>query len=201
MMHAFLPPIIYLLFANTYLYQEGIADQTNQNHHYTIADLLIFKDIDGNNHDIHKLINKGSNVAFLFWKPSCSSSRMKLLELRQSARLHGDHIKFFGIVIEEDKKLDNTYIKQLTTKFKLPFPQILDENLLIKNRFQIRHSPTLIILGPERSVLYAGFFLPNEWRPYFYNALGNDRQTTIRSLKTLFPSASVNHFRQNIQTF
>ena len=126
-----------------------------------------FLDMEGNRHTLSTVISSGKNVVLVFWQTWCASCLGEMPELVKAAESYKAHFQYYGIISGPDEDVDEKKITKTIQKFKIPFPQIRDRELLITNHFAVKGTPTLIILGKGESTLYRGHGLPKEWQRFF----------------------------------
>ena len=53
-------------------------------------------------------------------------------------------------------------MRELVATFDLPYPQVRDRDLFLTRRFDVKGTPTLVVIGAE-GVLYEGHGPPEDW--------------------------------------
>ena len=105
----------------------------------------------------------GQSVALVFWQTWCKPCLREMPELARVDRQYSPRIRFYGIVSGTDEDVDDAKVKSLVERLGVGYPQVRDRDLRLSRGFKIDGTPTIVILGPGRSVLYRGHQLPDNW--------------------------------------
>ena len=124
---------------------------------------LKFRDMAGKSHDIDSLLGQEQSVALIFWQTWCKPCLREMPELARVDRQYSPRIRFYGIVSGSDEDVDDAKVKSLVERLGVGYPQVRDRDLRLSRGFKIDGTPTIVILGPGRSVLYRGHQLPDNW--------------------------------------
>ena len=124
---------------------------------------LKFRDMAGKSHDIESILGQGQSVALVFWQTWCKPCLREMPELARVDRQYSPRIRFYGIVSGADEDVDDAKVKSLVERLGVGYPQVRDRDLRLSRGFKIDGTPTIVILGPGRSVLYRGHQLPDNW--------------------------------------
>ena len=124
---------------------------------------LKFRDMAGKSHDIESILGQGQSVALVFWQTWCKPCLREMPELARVDRQYSPRIRFYGIVSGTDEDVDDAKVKSLVERLGVGYPQVRDRDLRLSRGFKIDGTPTIVILGPGRSVLYRGHQLPDNW--------------------------------------
>lgn len=123
---------------------------------------LVVIDRGGSRHDLDALLAEGQPVALIFWQTWCQSCIEEAPQLVQDSRAFGDRIAFFGVIPGPDKSVDEEAVDRAVAQFGFPHPQIRDRDLALTKRFGIEGTPTILVLGREREILYRAHELPSQ---------------------------------------
>ena len=127
---------------------------------------MVLTDMDGNIHNIEELTKHGLPIVLVFWQTWCVPCKREAPALAKVAAELSEKVKFFGIVSGNDEDVNDRKVKKFAEQFKLPYPQIRDRDLTLTKYFQIEGTPTIIILGTEKQILFRGHGLPNDLSKY-----------------------------------
>jgi len=123
-------------------------------------------DMAGRTHDIEEILEEGRAVALIFWQTWCASCKREAPEAAKAARKYGHAIRFFGVVSGSDEYVDDDKVRSFVEKVGLPYPQVRDRELSITEYFQVKGTPTVIVLGKGMEILYRGHRLPDDWTAF-----------------------------------
>ena len=124
---------------------------------------LIIQDMAGRPHDLDSILGRGQSIALVFWQTWCKPCLREMPELARVDRQYSPRIRFYGIVSGTDEDVDDAKVKSLVERLGVGYPQVRDRDLRLSRGFKIDGTPTIVILGPGRSVLYRGHQLPDNW--------------------------------------
>lgn len=145
----------------------GGACGTTENHasdHVQVSNgPLAVTDRGGSSHDLDAALAQGRPVALIFWQSWCRSCLEEAPQLARDVEQWRDQIDFFGVVPGPDESVDDAALDTAIEKNGLTHPQVRDRDLALTRRFGVEGTPTIIVLGREREVLYRGHELPQDW--------------------------------------
>ncbi|MFN0057881.1 MAG: TlpA family protein disulfide reductase [Planctomycetota bacterium] len=124
---------------------------------------LAFTDMEGVRHDLDALLEGGTNVTLVFWQTWCASCLREAPELAEAARTLNGRMPFFGVISGPEGAVDDEKVREVVRKFATPYPQIRDRDLHLTRYCDVRGTPTLLVLGRGRRVLYTGHRPPADW--------------------------------------
>jgi len=136
------------------------------------ASSFVLHDMSGHQHDVDALLAQGKIVTLLFWQTWCTSCKREAPKVVAAEKTNADSVAFFGVIVGPDRSVDEAKIEKTVTEWGFRFPQIRDRNLELADRYQAFGTPVIVILGPERRVLYRGYRLPRDWSAYRGQAAG-----------------------------
>ncbi len=119
-------------------------------------------DTDGAPQDLDAILAGGKNVALVFWQTWCKPCRNEAPALAHAAKLHGDAIRFVGVV---PGSVDQAEVVATAKEWGLTYPQVIDGDLALTTRFDVDGTPTLVVLGPGRKILHHDHHVPEDWTP------------------------------------
>lgn len=134
------------------------------------ADAFHVVDMDDVDHDVDAVLAGGRNVVLVFWQTWCGPCKREAPHLAEAAREHVDGLEFLGVVAGTDKDVDDTKVRRYVEKYDLPYAQIRDRDLSLTKQYEVVGTPTIIILGQDRKVLYRGNRPPEDWSAYDHHA-------------------------------
>ena len=79
------------------------------------------------------------------------------------AREWGDEIRFYGVVPGPDANVDEARLLEIVEEYGLPYPQLRDRTLALTERFEVKGTPTILVLGPDGRLLYRDNVPPEDW--------------------------------------
>lgn len=129
-------------------------------------DPMRLTDMDGAELDIDALLAEGRNVVFVFWQTWCAPCKREAPHLAEAARAYTESLRFVGVVSGADRDVDETKVRKYVEKYALPYPQVRDRDLALVHRYEVKGTPTILILGPGREILYRGSTPPEDWAAY-----------------------------------
>ncbi len=127
---------------------------------------FILNDMDGNTYNLHSILDKGTNVALVFWQTWCAACMREAPALERAARDHAGAIQFFGVIPGGDEFVDENEVREVVKRFKLPYPQIQDRDVAITKKYKVIGTPYIVILNSDKTVLYQGHKPPKDWTVY-----------------------------------
>jgi thiol-disulfide isomerase/thioredoxin len=132
----------------------------------TPPDPMTLTDMDGAELDIDGLLAEGLNVVLVFWQTWCGPCKREAPHLAEAARAHTESLRFVGVVSGSDRDVDETKVRKYVEKYALPYPQVRDRDLALVSRYEVKGTPTILILGPGREILYRGSTPPEKWATF-----------------------------------
>lgn len=123
-------------------------------------------DMDGTRHNFEQTLAQRKNVVLVFWQTWCSKCIREAPAVVAASQSQKAHFEFFGVVSGEDAYVDDRKVRKMTTSLGLPYPQIRDRDLSLSKTFDVKGTPTIVILGPGMAPIYVGHHLPEDWSTY-----------------------------------
>ena len=120
-------------------------------------------DMEGHDLDLDATIAAGRNVVLVFWQTWCGPCRREAPRLAEAATSHAEGLQFVGVVAGAEDDVDDEKVRAYVEKYHLPYPQVRDLDLSLTRLYEVVGTPTIIILGPGREVLYRGNHPPEDW--------------------------------------
>jgi thiol-disulfide isomerase/thioredoxin len=124
---------------------------------------LVVTDMEGRTHDLEGALRGGQVVALIFWQTWCASCIEEAPRLAADARAHGDEILFLGVVPGPDDYVDDGEVEKMAAELGLPYPQVRDRDLALSQRFEVKGTPTIVVLGSGGRILFRGHRSPQDW--------------------------------------
>ena len=123
-------------------------------------------DMQGQQYSFSSILQSGSNIALVFWQPWCVSCKKEAPQLEKAAQALGGKIQFFGVVSGPDEFVDDEKVRAFMEKYELTYPQIRDRNLVLTDEFEVKGTPTIVVLSTSGDIVYRGHHAPDEWEPF-----------------------------------
>ena len=124
----------------------------------------VLTDMGGESHDVDELLAQGRNVTLVFWQTWCGPCKREAPGLAVAAAEHESGLAFFGVISGSDRDVDDKKVRSYVEKYKLPYPQIRDRDISLTKQYEVVGTPTIIVLGPGREVIYRGNHPPESWK-------------------------------------
>lgn len=126
------------------------------------ADLKVV-DLEGAPHDLDAALARGEAVALVFWQTWCPSCAGEAPVIVEAQRQHAGRIHFFGVVPGRDADVDDAEVARVRAAWGYTFPQVRDRDLSLSRRFEVKGTPTIVVLGAGGAVRYTGHRPPEDW--------------------------------------
>ena len=122
---------------------------------------LEFVDMDGAVRDLGANLGE-RRVALVFWQTWCASCKQEAPALIQAARKQ-QTIDFIGVVSGPDSAVDDGAVRKAIKDWGLPYAQVRDRSLELTRGLGVAGTPTIVVIGEGREILYHGHRLPTDW--------------------------------------
>jgi thiol-disulfide isomerase/thioredoxin len=123
---------------------------------------LYADDLKGQAHELELLREQRKPIALVFWQTWCAGCIKEAPEMARAAREH-EGIQFLGIVSGPDGTVDEDEVLAIKERFGLPYPQLRDRELLITDYFDVKGTPTIIVIDAGGHVVFRGHEAPASW--------------------------------------
>lgn len=128
---------------------------------------LVVTDMAGVSHDLDAALARGETVALVFWQTWCGSCAREAPRLVEAVKEHGPKILFLGVVPGKPETVDEAEVRRVARRWGYEaFPQVRDRDLGLSQRLQVEGTPTIVVLGKERRVLYHAHRPPQDWASF-----------------------------------
>jgi thiol-disulfide isomerase/thioredoxin len=117
----------------------------------------VYTDLDGAEHAL--LAADSAGTVLVFWQPWCGSCLAEAPVLASAARANVDW-RFFGVVSGADGDVRDYEVSRVALEHGISYPTLRDRDLSLCEGFDVRSTPTLIVLSPDGRVLHRGEHLP-----------------------------------------
>jgi len=124
---------------------------------------LALTDMDGATLDLASDLASGRPVVLVFWQTWCGSCRAEAPELVRAVERLGERAHFVGVIPGPDGLVDDDEVRATALDWKLPYAQVRDRENALTGGLGVEGTPTIIVIGPDRSVRYRGHRLPSDW--------------------------------------
>ncbi len=155
-------PILTSLFLITFFILPSFADDGK----LLPSPFFSVRDMDGKPHNLDEILESKKNIVLVFWQTWCAVCIREAPSLVKASQENIDSLQFFGIISGTDDDVDDAEVRKKAKKLKLPYPQIRDRDLSITIKYEVKGTPTIVILGPEKDVLYNSHHAPSDWSTF-----------------------------------
>ena len=142
------------LLLNTYT---GSASET------TLYDV---RDMKGQQHSFASILDDGITIALVFWQTWCGPCKKEAPHIQEASQKYAGKIQFFGVISGPDDVVDEEKIRNFVREQGLTYPQIRDRELVLTSDYEVKGTPTIIVLGASGAILYQGHRPPKRWEEY-----------------------------------
>ena len=112
-------------------------------------------------HEIDRILSKGKYVTLVFWQTWCGACIAKQPNINEAYKEYESKISFFGIVSGSNSSSEKHKLQNAVAKYKIKYPQVIDHDYSILQKYGIIGTPTFVVLGKNREVIYKGHSLPD----------------------------------------
>lgn len=118
--------------------------------------------------DLAEDLAAGTPVTLVFWQSWCGSCVEEAPHVNAAARELKGRMRVVGVVSGPDGPgdVDEMKLSKRILELGLTYPQIRDRDLSITRQFDVKGTPTVVILSPDGKVLYNDHQLPESWDAY-----------------------------------
>jgi thiol-disulfide isomerase/thioredoxin len=127
---------------------------------------LSFRDLKGTVHDLDALLVRNHPVVLVFWQTWCASCLREAPAVAAAAHELQGRLSFFGIVSGPDAAVDDRKVERVVAEKGLSYPQIRDRDLRLTEALHVDGTPTIVVLGRGRRILYSSHHLPSSWQDF-----------------------------------
>ena len=119
---------------------------------------------DGSSLDIDAALARGETVALVFWQTWCPSCREEAPLIAAAAKAEGARIRFVSVVPGKTGTVDEAKVEATRAEWGYQgFPLVRDTDLSLSRSLEVRGTPTILVLGKDRQVLYREHRPPADW--------------------------------------
>ena len=121
--------------------------------------------LDGQQLDLEAGLARGETVALVVWQTWCGPCAREAPRVVRAAREHGERIRFVGVVPGRD--VDDAKLRTVAERWGYDaFPQVRDPDFSLIDGLGVVGTPTVLVLGRDREVLYRDHHTPPSWDDY-----------------------------------
>ena len=91
----------------------------------------------------------------VFWASWCKECRYEIPELLHFYQSKKDQVNILGVTVDKNKEK----ALQLVLQAKMPYPNLLDSQAKVAKLFNVRGTPTLILIDQEGKIRHRGYRL------------------------------------------
>lgn len=125
---------------------------------------LALTQTDGSSLDIDAALARGETVALVFWQTWCPSCREEAPQIAAAAQAEGERIRFVSVVPGKTGTVDEAKVEETRAAWGYQgFPLVRDADLSLSRSLEVRGTPTIVVLGKGRRVLYRDHRPPADW--------------------------------------
>ena len=121
------------------------------------------EDTEGERHDLDGALARGETVAFVFWQTWCESCAEEAPAIKAAAAQEQGKIHFVGVIPGKAETVDEAEVAQVRARWGYDFPQLRDTDMSLTKALGVKGTPTIVVLGSERTVLYHAHRPPADW--------------------------------------
>ena len=124
---------------------------------------LALQDMEGKPLDLEAELKAGRKVAFVFWQTNCPSCQREAPRIVKAQAELREQITFVGVVPGgAHNSVEKVRARRSEWGYEA-FPQVLDETESFTQALKVNATPTVIVLGPGREILYRAHVAPKNW--------------------------------------
>jgi len=131
---------------------------------WTAKDVI---DRQGNTIQLGQTLDEGRYVVFVFWQSWCASCKKEAPELVTASQRYADQARFIGVVSGPEKAIDEGKVDRFIQETGLSYPQVRDKDLTLTRAFDVKATPTIVVVAPDGRVVYRGHRAPQGWSDVF----------------------------------
>jgi len=113
--------------------------------------------------DLEAELGAGRPVVLVFWQTWCASCRREAPEMAAAARTFEGRFRFVGVVPGGTDYVDPEELLRTAEEWGLPYAQVQDTDLTLTHALDVRGTPTIVVLGRGKEILYRGHKAPESW--------------------------------------
>jgi len=132
---------------------------------------LSAQDRGGATQDIDAALARGERVALVFWQTWCESCQDEAPGIAAAVEAEGSRIRFVGVVPGSRETVKEEEVSATAKAWGYTFPQVRDHDLAWSRALGVRGTPTIVVLGEGREVLYREHRPPANWSAFAGPAL------------------------------
>lgn len=117
--------------------------------------------------DLARTLQSGHHIVFVFWQSWCASCKKEAPALVEASRRFGGQAQFVGVISGPENRIDERKVDQFILQTKLPYPQVRDKDLRLTREFDVKGTPTIIVIAPDGRIVYYGHRAPSSWSNVF----------------------------------
>jgi thiol-disulfide isomerase/thioredoxin len=124
-------------------------------------------DRQGNTVSLGDTLEEGRYVVFVFWQSWCASCKKEAPEMINASRRYASQAQFIGVVSGPDKAIDEGKVDRFIRETGLSYPQVRDKDLALTRAFDVKATPTIVVVAPDGRIVYRDHHAPKGWSHVF----------------------------------
>lgn len=105
----------------------------------------------------------GKHVVLVFWQSWCAPCKREAPKLVKASHRLKDKALFIGVVSGSDDSIDERKVDRFIQSTGLDYPQVRDRDLRLTRGFEVKGTPTIIVIDPAGRMTYRGHHAPEDW--------------------------------------
>jgi len=123
-------------------------------------------DIDGHALPLESSLRSGKPVVFVFWATWCTSCDREASVIVDAYSRFGDRMTFVGVVPGPDSYVDLDKVRAFVARHEISYPQVRDRDLTLTRAFNVKGTPTIVIVDANHRVIYNEHHAPKDWSEF-----------------------------------
>lgn len=122
---------------------------------------LVLVDMQGGEHELTESLADGREVMLVFWQTWCEPCRREAPALARLARDRAASLDVYGVVTGPEGVVDDAEVLRVADELGTGYPQVRDRDAALARRFDVRGTPTILVVGSGGELRYRGHRVPD----------------------------------------